>query len=149
MALHQILEVYNLINHFGNHNGMNYEIIRPGEAVHTMKIADKHQSGPGVAHGGMIAAFMDAVLGVAALSLAVEENNIVATVEFKINFLEPVRIGDTLRGVGKVESKGKKIITCSGEVFNGEGILVAKALGTFNSYPADKIRDKMEALLQP
>jgi uncharacterized protein (TIGR00369 family) len=144
--MHQILEMYNTINHFGNLNGMAFEVPQPGEVIYTMTIEEKHQSGPGVAHGGMLAAFMDSVLGVAALSVAVEDNNIVSTVEFKINFLEPARIGETITGYGKVDSKGKKIITSTGEIRDSSGNLIAKAMGTFNAYPAEKIRDKMNGM---
>lgn len=141
--MHPILELYNKINHFGNDHGMVYEVVKPGEIKYTMSIAERHLSGPGVAHGGLIAGFMDAVLGVSALSLALEDGNLVSTVEFKINFIQPVKFGKVIIGIGKVESKGQRIIVSSGEIFDEEGNCLAKALGTFNAYPAEKIRDKV------
>ncbi len=146
--MHPILELYNKINHFGNDQGMVYEVIKPGEVSYTMTIEERHLSGPGVAHGGIIAGFMDAVLGVAALSLALEEGNLVSTVEFKINFLKPVRLGETIRGIGKVESKGSRIIVSTGEITDSQGNSLAKAMGTFNAYPAEKIRDRVGDLFK-
>lgn len=144
--MHQILELYNFINHFGNEQGMKYEVIKPGEIVYTMTVQDRHASGPGVAHGGLVAGFMDAVLGVAALSLSVEDGMLVSTIEFKINFFQPVRIGQVITGKGKVDSKGNRIVTASGEIFDTEGNLLAKGMGTFNCYPAEKIKGKIDAM---
>lgn len=139
--MHPILELYNTINHFGNDHGMVYEVIKPGEVKYTMTIQERHLSGPGVAHGGMIAGFMDAVIGVAALSLVVEEGMLVSTVEFKINYLRPVRLGSVITGYGKVDSRGSRILVSSGEIVDEKGVVLAKALGTFNAYPAEKIKD--------
>lgn len=139
--MHDILKIYNQINHFGNSNGMVYEVVAPGEVHYTMTIAENHLSGPGVAHGGLVAGFMDAVLGVAALSLAVEDNMLVSTIEYKINFFKPVKFGETIKGIGKVDSRGKRILVSSGEIFDSSGQVLAKAMGTFNAYPVEKIKD--------
>ncbi len=145
--MNQILEVYNFINHFGNDHGMTYEVIKPGEILYKMEVSHRHASGPGVAHGGLIAGFMDAVLGVAALSLAVEDGMLVSTIEFKINFFQPVKIDQIIWGKGLVESKGQRILVASGEILNAEGEILAKGIGTFNSYPAEKIKDKLDSLI--
>ncbi|HEX4888094.1 MAG TPA: PaaI family thioesterase [Luteibaculaceae bacterium] len=141
--MHPILELYNQINHFANTNGMTYRVIQPGEVEYRMQVKDEHQSGPGVAHGGLVAGFMDAVIGVAALSSVVDEFMLVSTVEFKINFLKPVKIGQEIVGMGKVDSKGQRIIVSSGVIYDAQGEPLAKATGTFNAYPADKIREKV------
>lgn len=83
---------------------------------------------------------MDGVLGVAALSLAVESERLVSTVEFKINFFKPIQPGDVLLGYGKVIFEGKRLMGSEGTIFraNHHDEVVAKGLGTFNAYPADK-----------
>jgi len=86
----------------------------------------------------MLAAMMDGVLGVAALSLSASENKLVSTVEFKINYFKPVHLSDNLTGYGRVDHKGKRIIISSGEIYNQNKELVAKGMGTFNAYPFDK-----------
>ncbi len=144
--MNPILDLYNKINHYGNHNGMTYKVLKPGEIEYKMVVQEIHLSGPGVAHGGLVAGFMDAVLGVAALSLAVETGQLVSTVEYKINFLKPVKLGETITGKGTVDSQGKRLIVCSGSIYDANNELLAKAIGTFNSYPVDKIKAKVGEL---
>ena len=69
---------------------MHYEVLEPGKIIYTMKIKEKHMGTTVAAHGGIIAAFMDAILGVTALSLSCESNKLVSTVEFKMNYFSPV-----------------------------------------------------------
>ena len=93
---------------------------------------------PTTIHGGMIAAMMDAVIGVAGLSAVAQEGKLVSTVEFKISYYNPALLGDTLTGKGKVEKKGNRIIYASGEIYNQNNKIIAKALGTLNAYPIEK-----------
>jgi acyl-coenzyme A thioesterase PaaI-like protein len=83
---------------------------------------------------------MDGLLGVTALSVVEKENKIVSTIEFKINFLSPAFIHDDLQGIGKVEQKGNRLIVVSGDIFcvNRGNVLIAKSIGTFNAYAAEK-----------
>ena len=96
-------------------------------------------SSPNTAHGAVMAGFMDCVLGLSALSLAVTEGNLTSTVEFKLNFIRPVHLGDELIGTGRVEHKGKSLLISTGEVrLAKSGELVSKGQGTFNTYPMTK-----------
>ena len=135
-----IIEQYITDNHFGRVLGMNFKIIEPGLVHYFLTINENHLSTPRATHGGVIAAMMDGVLGVAALSKTVADNRIVSTVEFKINYLAPSLPGDELMGIGKVESQGKRLIITSGDILctNRSNITIAKAMGTFNAYPLEK-----------
>ena len=135
-----LIEQYNLHNDFGKTIEMNFDIIEPGTVHYFLTIKQKHLATPLAAHGGVISSLMDGLLGVAALSVVENENKIVSTIEFKINFLSPAFIHDKLQGVGKVEQKGNRLIIVSGDIFcvNRGNILIAKAIGTFNAYPAEK-----------
>lgn len=126
--------MYDEINEFGRVMGMEFKVVSPGHIEYFMKCTDKLLATEKHAHGGAIAAMMDGVLGVAALSAVEQENKRVATVEFKINFLSPVALGDQLKGTGKVLRKGKKIIVTEGEIVNQHGEQVAIATGTLSSY---------------
>lgn len=138
--MHKFLQTYNKVNHFGRAMGMTYEVIQPGEVVYTMPILEMHLSNPMAAHGGAVSALMDGILGVAALSLAVENGQLVSTVEFKINYYRPVRLGDVLVGRGIVDFEGKRLMSVSGEIVEKTSKqLLAKGTGTFNQYPAEKI----------
>lgn len=117
---------------------MELTILKPGLIFYEMEVQNKHLATPTIIHGGMIAAMMDGVLGVAALSLVADENKLVSTVEYKINYFRPAQLGDLLKGEGRVDHRGKRIISCSGEIHNQHGEIVAKAMGTLNAYPFEK-----------
>ncbi len=135
----EMIQHYNHINKYGADNDMKLEILEPGHIIYKMVILDKHLSSPNTCHGGVIAGLMDSVIGTAALSKAFEEDNLVSTVEFKINYLQPVNLGDVLVGEGKIDFKGKSTIVSSGRIFKeGNNKLVAVAIGTFNVYPLSK-----------
>ena len=136
--MNSLLEIYNRVNTYGNSRNMQFTVLEPGHIKYTYALKPSEESSPGVVHGGSVAGFMDAVMGVAALSLATERGNLVSTVEFKLNFLAPVLSNDHLKGVGKVIFSGKRIYVTEGKIWNQDNTLVAMATGTFNAYPAEK-----------
>ena len=136
--MEKLLEIYNQVNQFGIENGMKLTIVKPGEIIYEMEVLQKHLATPTTIHGGMIAAMMDGVIGVAALSLVAQEGRLVSTVEYKINYFKPAFSGDMLTGKGRVDNAGKRIIHTSGEIYNQNNEIIAKAMGTFNAYPIEK-----------
>ena len=138
--MNSILEKYNAVNTFGKLIGLKLRVIEPGHVEYKMTITEDHLSNPFAAHGGAVSAMMDGILGVAALSLAVEEKKLVSTVEFKINYFAPVEKGDQLVGRGKVIFKGNRLFSSEGKIYcsNKDESLVCSGIGTFNSYPAEK-----------
>ena len=56
----------------------------------------------------------------------------------QIAYLKPAFLGDVLTGKGKVDHKGNRIIHASGEIYNQNNELIAKAMGTLNAYPFEK-----------
>ncbi len=138
--MNPILEKYDAVNTFGELIGLKLELIEPGHVQYKMTITEDHLSNPFAAHGGAVSAMMDGILGVAALSDAVEQKKLVSTVEFKINYFAPVEKGDELIGRGKVVFKGNRLYYSEGKIYcsNKENLLVCSGSGTFNSYPADK-----------
>ena len=137
--MHPIIEKYIEFNSYGRDLGLHFKIESPGVVSHFLTIKKNHLATPHTAHGGVIAAMMDAVLGVAALSLVCEDLNIVSTVEFKLNFLNPCLLGDELSGESTIEHRGKRIIIVSGTIKSvNRNKVIAKAIGTFNAYPAAK-----------
>jgi uncharacterized protein (TIGR00369 family) len=135
----QLIKIYTETNQFGKLIGIDLKKFEAEEIVYEMEISDKHLATPTTAHGGVLSAYMDGILGLAALYVSSEKGNLVSTVEFKINYLKPARKGDVLKGIGKVISKGKRIIITQGEIVNKEtGEKIAIATGTFNAYPYQK-----------
>lgn len=137
-TMEELLAYYNKYNNFGKILGKKLEILDQGHIRYTLKVTVQFQALPNMAHGGLLAAMMDGILGVAALSKVAEENKFVGTVEFKINYFKPVKVGSLLIGEGKVIQAGKSILVSEGQI-NVNGEMVAKGLGTFKSYPANII----------
>ena len=134
-----LIKTYQETNQFGKHVGMELTKFEADGIAYRLVIDSKHLATPTTAHGGIIAGYMDGILGLAALYVSSENAHLVSTVEFKINFLAPVRIGDVLIGEGKVISKGKRIIVAEGRIFKEKtSEMVAIATGTFNAYPYQK-----------
>jgi uncharacterized protein (TIGR00369 family) len=76
----------------------------------TRQLSQQH----GYAHAGAITSIADSACGYAALTKAPDECEVVSA-EFKINLLRPA-IGDRFLAVGKVQSAGKLLTVCTGEV---------------------------------
>jgi acyl-CoA thioesterase len=140
MDIVPMIEAYKQVNNFDRENGMELELIEPGHIRYSMVVLEKHLSSPNTCHGGLISGFMDSIIGASALSMAFTEKKLVSTVEFKINMFKPAFLGDRLIGEGKIEYKGKSLISSSGAIYceNRDNLLIAKALGTFNLYPIEK-----------
>ena len=134
----RVLNMYKASNNFGAFLEMDLEVLEEGEAKYVLEIKEKHLATPIAAHGGVVAGLIDGTLGVAALTISGQNGNVVSTVELQVNYLKPVVLGDKLISIGKVISAGKRLIYVEAAVTNQKGILVAKASGTFNAYPAEK-----------
>jgi uncharacterized protein (TIGR00369 family) len=133
-----ILEIYNQHNAFGKWMDMTYTVLSPGKIEYKLKITKDMLATRTATHGGVLAAFMDAIVGVAALSAVYEEGKVVSTIEFKINFLKAAFQGDQLTGLGNVIQQGNRIIVTNGEIHNQNGELLCTCMATLNAYPFEK-----------
>jgi uncharacterized protein (TIGR00369 family) len=92
-----------------------------------------HEQGFGITHGGIVATLADTAGFFAAASLAGPG---LATVEFKINLVAPVR-QETLRATGTVVHRGHRLILCQihvvGHVVGGSEAAVAFAQATYTT----------------
>lgn len=80
------------------------------ELPFSKKLSQQH----GYAHAGAITSVVDSACGYAALTKAPAECEVV-TAEFKINLLRPA-IGDRFLAIGRIQSSGKLLTVCTGEV---------------------------------
>jgi acyl-CoA thioesterase len=126
-----LIDQYIESNQFGRTIGMNFEIIQPGIVSYNLKINETHLATPLAAHGGCIAALLDATMGVGALSLVEKDFQVVNTLEMKVSFLEAVFINDELNSTSLIIRKGRKIIFVEAEIKNQNRKIVAKGSGTF------------------
>ncbi|MHA1579955.1 MAG: PaaI family thioesterase [Candidatus Freyarchaeota archaeon] len=82
----------------------------------------------GVAHGGVVASVADAAVAIALFSL-VDLNDILSTIEMKVNYLDPIKSGEIV-AEGRIIHKGSRIAVGEADVWN-EGRIVGKALSTY------------------
>ena len=110
-----------------------------GAAIHcAMRVGHGHLGGPGVAHGGALAALLDTALGAEVLRYAIPRGKLASTVEMKVNFLRPAPAGAELRTSTQIQSKGQSLLVISGEAVDQDsGAKVAFAVGTFNLYEGE------------
>jgi uncharacterized protein (TIGR00369 family) len=113
----------------GTAKQLGFEIaeIEPGRVVLRMPVKRHHKQVHGVVHGGVLAALADTAGGLASYSTA--SGGRVATIELKINYLEPVADG-TVEADARVVRTGKHVSVVDCDVREG-GQLVAKALMSF------------------
>ena len=135
---HPIIKGYIAANRFGDLLDMDFQIESAGKVMYHMAVTEKHLATPIAAHGGSIAALMDATMGVCALSQVIAEKKVVSTIEMKISFLAPGQLGDVLTGTAKIIKNGHRILFVEGIIENQQGKKIALATGTFNVYPMEK-----------
>jgi len=125
----QRLRYSNPINHFG------FQLVKAerGRAVFRMPVLDLHKQIHRVVHGGVVAMLADTAGGFASF-LAAPKGSRVATIEMKINFLEPVEHGE-IKADARVLRQGRTTSVVDCDVTDQDGRLVGKALMTFSIYP--------------
>jgi uncharacterized protein (TIGR00369 family) len=132
---HLLIQQYIEQNQFGKLIDFKFHIKSPGIVEYVVHVQSKHLATPLAAHGGMIASLMDATLGVGALSMVCEANEVVSTIDLHVTFLNPVIEGDTLTSISTVVKVGKRILFMEASATNQHGALVAKAHACLNRYP--------------
>jgi len=111
--------------------GFSLETINKGWAVLRLKADTRHKQIHGVVHGGILAALADTV-GAMASYTVVPAGTAIATIEMKINYLEPVPVG-RVRAEAHVLRAGRNFVVADCEVFSPAGKLAAKALITYGA----------------
>lgn len=139
MADQDFATSFRKICRFDNHLGLHLDIHGPGHISYRLTVGEQHLSMPDACHGGVLAAMMDAVLGLTALSQVFPEGKLCQTVEFKINYLAGVNLGAVLEGSGAIEFAGNRLMVTTGQIMDHtHQRLVAKGMGTFSLYPLDR-----------
>lgn len=133
-------EIFSHPDNFGELLGYQVLKIKPGAARTSITIDPKHLSPAGVTHGGVLSAFVDFSMG-AALFLALPKGHRCSTIEFKMNYLSTVKLGETIVAEAKIKFQGKSHAVMECHVFRPKEEArkdIAMALGTYNVYPAKK-----------
>ena len=111
--------------------GFDVESVHDGSAIFRLDVRPKHKQIHGVVHGGILAALADTAAAIAAYTV-IPRGRELATLELKINYLEPVP-GGRVKADARVLRSGRNFIVTECEIFNETGSLAAKALLTFSA----------------
>lgn len=134
---HPIIDKYIESNEFGKLLGIDFTVKEPGICIYSFRVDSKHSAIPKVAHGGFVAALMDATMGVGALSLVCNEMKVVSTIEIKTSFINPVLTNSMVTCKSYCIRRGKSILFMEAELIDSTNRLLAKGSGSFNAYSAN------------
>lgn len=132
--------VFSHPDNFGRLLGYQVQEIEAGRARTSLTIEEKHLSPSGMTHGGVLSAFVDFSMG-AALFRALPKDHRCSTIEFKINYISSVKLGETIVAEAKIKFQGRSHAVMECHVFRPKEEArkdVAVSLGTYNIYPAKK-----------
>jgi uncharacterized protein (TIGR00369 family) len=115
---------------FINELGVEFVSADQGTAVVALDLAARHLNSWSVAHGGVIMSLLDVAMAVAGRTLFGEAGGGI-TVEMKTSFLQPGKAGTRLTASAHAFHRSATMAFCEGEVRDGDGLLIAKSLGTF------------------
>jgi uncharacterized protein (TIGR00369 family) len=117
---------------FNRYLGIVGESAAPGRAVLSLPVRHEHIGDPRrpALHGGVLSSLIDTAGGVAAWS-ALGANESVSTVDLRVDFLEPARLGGPLRAEAELVRKGNRVCHVRVAVTQ-DGVLVAEGRGVYN-----------------
>ena len=94
---------------FMKHNGgILFRKVSENEYEFKAIINENHLNAAGIAHGGFIAALIDAGAGTAAHRVAV--NKVCVTISLDLKFISPAKIGQEIIGFTKILKKTKHMV---------------------------------------
>ena len=111
--------------------GFEVEAVEKGIATLRMEVREDHKQLNGVVHGGILAALADTAAAVAAYTI-IPKGAALATIELKINYLEPVP-GGKIKADARILRAGRNFVVAECEIFTDGEALAAKALLTFGA----------------
>lgn len=118
-------------SNFMRHIGYRMAEWREGLSVITLDIRPDHLNRSGVVHGGIFSILIDTACGFAATHCA-QPGRVrkVVSLSLTTTFTGQATQG-LLRTVGRLKGGGNRIVACTGEVFDGQGQLLAIGEGVY------------------
>jgi acyl-coenzyme A thioesterase PaaI-like protein len=87
----------------------------------------QHEGGPGIAHGGIVAAVLDDLFGFLLYRLGFA----MVTARLEVDYQRPLGLDVEYAGVARIASREGRKVWCRGELLDGDGGVVAQARGLF------------------
>lgn len=94
-----------------------------GEAVATFRCEERYAGWPGVQHGGITAALLDEAAGY----IPQFQGLVAMTAKLDISFVEPIRVGEVVRVVGRLIHQNRRVIEVRAEIAGVDGTVRAQA----------------------
>lgn len=107
--------------------------------VTKFKFRNEHQSYPGRAHGGMICALLDELVGRAIW--ITEPNMWGVTISLNIKYRKPVPLETELIGIGEIISETSRTFNGKGTIKDKDGNVLAEAEAVYMKLPLEKIAE--------
>jgi len=104
---------------------LNYKIlnVKRGEMELEFLVRPEMANPTGLLHGGMQCGLMDDCIGITSTTLGYEGFPI--SIDFHVDFLGKVKVGEKVKVVGKVIREGRNIIHMNAEIFDMNDKLIA------------------------
>ncbi len=99
-----------------------------GTSELTFEAPEAFTNGMGNVQGGFLAVMLDSAMGVA-LSTVLDEGEVPPTLEMKVSFIRPAKVG-TIGATAHVVYRGKSVAFVEGELHGPSGALLARATST-------------------
>ncbi len=113
---------------FTSHNGpFFHKVDEDGGFAQGFRVLDRHCNGMGIAHGGLITAFADGLMGTA-IWRATDTASV--TVRLNADFLSIARKGDWVEGTAEVTGRGEGVVFVAADIRAGHRRIM-NATGVF------------------
>lgn len=111
--------------------GLQIDEMAAGHSRCSLTVSERLLNPHGVVHGAAIYSLADSGMG-AALYPSLDEGEICATIEIKLNYYKAVKDGE-LYCVTRVINRGKAVANMESDIYSGD-TLVAKANGHYSIF---------------
>ena len=121
-----IASYYENVSMFNAHNGIRLVDVDDHYGVVEVTLTQKSLNPLKTVHGGLIFSLLDVATGVAARSCG----RMTVTQNANIYYLRPGKNTQKLIAKGRVVKEGRQTGLCEAEIFDDEGVLIAKGTAT-------------------
>jgi uncharacterized protein (TIGR00369 family) len=120
------------LNPFIDLLGARVEVWRDGYAEIVLPVTPNLLNSGGILHGGVTAALLDSVCGLAGLfNREAGKQRVGSTLSLTLSYLEK-GVGAHIVGRGYVQREGRSVFFANGEAWTDSGVLMATAQGVFS-----------------
>lgn len=117
-----------MMSGFGRVVGPWYEKRADDRIVRAFRVEERHTNRLGIAHGGMLMAFADVLMGEAGSRASGKPS---VTMRMTVDFVGPAKLGDWVEGEGEVSRTTRNLVFVRARIWRGRHTLLTTS-GVFN-----------------